>query len=1216
MGLGNMSSCLPLLVILCCGMFQDILSQNHKCQPGHRFEPSQNKCFDIDECENVAICGPRKSCWNTAGSYKCQCKQGYNAVNQDCEDIDECTSTLCAQEATCQNTDGSFKCICSTGFQSTEKAGSSGRRSCEDIDECKSSPCHKHATCVNTVGSYQCNCSTGFQALPATGNLTAGKVCKDIDECESSPCHQLATCNNTLGSYQCNCAVGYQASTATLNLTAGKVCEDIDECKSSPCHKHATCVNTVGSYQCNCSTGFQALPATGNLTAGKVCKDIDECKSSPCHKHATCINTVGSYQCNCSTGFQVLPATGNLTAGKVCEDIDECECSPCHQLATCNNTLGSYQCNCAVGYQASTATLNLTAGKVCEDIDECKSSPCHKHATCVNTVGSYQCNCSTGFQALPATGNLTAGKVCKDIDECKSSPCHKHATCVNTVGSYQCNCSTGFQALPATGNLTAGKVCKDIDECKSSPCHKHATCVNTVGSYQCNCSTGFQALPATGNLTAGKVCKDINECKSSPCHKHATCVNTVGSYQCNCSTGFQALPATGNLTAGKVCEDIDECESSPCHQLATCNNTLGSYQCNCAVGYQASTATLNLTAGKVCEDVHECQDKSACGVNMTCRNSFGSFYCTCKAGYHQNQGDTQLACTVDPLSCPVSEKQNSTLPQCNLNYSANTLQLNSAEDVLKLADCYHDKICQNFSGTKDTKDLTTFVNNVLNSLRLDSMDTIQRLKVVSATVDLLENMAMAIALKLPSSKTKTIETNSFVLKVKVPERNNANADQLVKLETQNNSFDISWRTIAGEDKTEFQAVSLIVFKDLESLLNQEIKGGRPSQNNVSLNSKVIAATISNKAVSSNLKEKFNLTLKLNQEKEVGKEPVCVYWSNTKKNSVWKSDGCERIDSNQTHVTCQCNHLTSFAILMAPVKIETDDWHLELITYIGLIISLFSLAASIIGFVNFKSIQNANTNLHKHLSITLFLAQFIFLIGMRIKQPVVCALIAGCLHYLFLAVFAWMFLDSLQLFIMSRKLTVTDYTRTHIIKRRYLYVSAYAVPAVIVIISAAIYPGGYGTETICWLKHELGFNWSFQGPVCFVILVNTVLLFATLYLLRRHFNSCNKEVSNLKETKSLTIKAAARMFVLGSTWIFGIFQVDKSTTVFSDLFTVINSLQGLFIFLIYCVFNRWVFNKLWRWLTSKQKSFTIGPSQVKMNTTETYKIFQAEAYKTQ
>ncbi|XP_059846831.1 adhesion G protein-coupled receptor E1-like [Hypanus sabinus] len=302
--------------------------------------------------------------------------------------------------------------------------------------------------------------------------------------------------------------------------------------------------------------------------------------------------------------------------------------------------------------------------------------------------------------------------------------------------------------------------------------------------------------------------------------------------------------------------------------------------------------------------------------------------------------------------------------------------------------------------------------------------------------------------------------------------------------------------------------------------------------------------------------------------------------------------------------------------MAPVQTEIDDRHLEVITYIGLIISLLCLAASIAVFVNCKSIENANTSLHKHLSITLFLAQFIFLIGMWIKQPVVCALVAGCLHYLFLVVFVWMFLDSLQLFVMSSHLTVTNYTRTHIIKPRYLYVSAYAVPAVIVIISAAVNPGGYGTETACWLKHKLGFNWSFQGPVCFMILVNTVLLFSTVYLLRRHFNSRNKEVSKLKETKTLTIKAAARMFVLGTTWIFGIFHVDQSTAVFSHLFTVINSLQGLFVFLIYCVFDRRVVDELWKWLISKRKSIPNMSTEVEMSVTEAYKVRQPDSFMTQ
>ncbi|XP_059846829.1 adhesion G protein-coupled receptor E1-like [Hypanus sabinus] len=676
-----------------------------------------------------------------------------------------------------------------------------------------------------------------------------------------------------------------------------------------------------------------------------------------------------------------------------------------------------------------------------------------------------------------------------------------------------------------------------------------------------------------------------------------------------CKSGF-SFESSG-------CVDVSESTSSSCRSHNQSASAVGSYWCQCKKGYNASRTCSGDRLMRRCEDVDECQDKNPCGVNTTCHNTAGSFYCVCNAGYHQKQGDAHPPCKVDPRSCPVSEDQQSL--NCSLVYAASSQQLNSAEDVLNLTKCYSAKVCQNFSENKDGKDITTFVNSVLNTSRLESMKTTQRLEVAKAAVDLLENMAMAIALQLSSSKAETIETDSFVLKIQVPGEKQMSTDPSVKLEAKNNSLEIYWRTIAGENYTEFQAVSLIVFNDLESLLNQEIKGGRPSQNNVSLNSKVISATISNKVASSNLTEKFNLTLKLNQkhEKEDSKEPKCVYWNNTEGNNYWSFDGCELIDSNETHVTCQCNHLTSFAVLMSPVKMPPDDWHLEVITYIGLIISLFCLAASIAIFVNCKSIQNANTNLHKHLSITLFLAQFIFLIGIQIKKQVVCALIAGCLHYLFLAVFVWMFLDSLQLFIMSRHLTVTNYTRRHIIRRRYLYVSAYAVPAVIVIISAAINPGGYGTRRHCWLKHESGFNWSFQGPVCFVILVNSSLLIWTLYLLRRHFDSRNKEVSKLKETKTLTIKAAARIFVLGCTWIFGIFNVDESTMVFGHLFTVFASLQGLFIFLIYCVFNRLVVTELRKWLTSKHKSYTTESVQSDVNTVEvnTIEVNVIGTYKT-
>ncbi|KAG8521284.1 Adhesion G protein-coupled receptor E2 [Galemys pyrenaicus] len=54
---------------------------------------------------------------------------------------------------------------------------------------------------------------------------------------------------------------------------------------------------------------------------------------------------------------------------------------------------------------------------------------------------------------------------------------------------------------------------------------------------------------------------------------------------------------------------------------------------------------------------------------------------------------------------------------------------------------------------------------------------------------------------------------------------------------------------------------------------------------------------------------------------------------------------------------------------------------------------------------------------------------------------------------------------------------------------------------------------------------------------------------------------------------LTFKATAQLFILGCTWLLGVLQVGPGAKVMAYLFTVINSLQGVFIFLVYCLLNQ-------------------------------------------
>ncbi|KAG6921029.1 adhesion G protein-coupled receptor E4, partial [Chelydra serpentina] len=99
-----------------------------------------------------------------------------------------------------------------------------------------------------------------------------------------------------------------------------------------------------------------------------------------------------------------------------------------------------------------------------------------------------------------------------------------------------------------------------------------------------------------------------------------------------------------------------------------------------------------------------------------------------------------------------------------------------------------------------------------------------------------------------------------------------------------------------------------------------------------------------------------------------------------------------------------------------------------------------------------------------------------------------AVIAGLLHYLFLACFTWMFLEGLHLFLTVRNLQVVNYTSASRFKKRFMYPFGYGFPALVVAISAAVNPDGYGTSEHCWLSLERGFRWSFLGPVCAIILV--------------------------------------------------------------------------------------------------------------------------------
>ncbi|XP_070482713.1 LOW QUALITY PROTEIN: adhesion G protein-coupled receptor E3-like [Equus przewalskii] len=199
--------------------------------------------------------------------------------------------------------------------------------------------------------------------------------------------------------------------------------------------------------------------------------------------------------------------------------------------------------------------------------------------------------------------------------------------------------------------------------------------------------------------------------------------------------------------------------------------------------------------------------------------------------------------------------------------------------------------------------------------------------------------------------------------------------------------------------------------------------------------------------------------------------------------------------------------------------QEEDPMLDVITHVGLSLSLLCLLLAALTFLLCRAIQNTSTSLHLQLSLCLFLAYLPSSTAIdRTEITVLCAIIAGALHYLYLASFTWMLLEGLHLFLTARNLTVVNYSSVSRFMKKLMFPVGYGVLAVIVVISAASRPRLYGTSTRCWLRSESGFIWGFLGPVCAIFSVNLAFFLMTLWILKSRLSPLNSDVSTLQNTR--------------------------------------------------------------------------------------------------
>ncbi|KAG8555292.1 hypothetical protein GDO81_017657 [Engystomops pustulosus] len=484
--------------------------------------------------------------------------------------------------------------------------------------------------------------------------------------------------------------------------------------------------------------------------------------------------------------------------------------------------------------------------------------------------------------------------------------------------------------------------------------------------------------------------------------------------------------------------------------------------------------------------------------------------------------------------------------------------------------------------------LKAIVDTVDNLLRYDAleswrdMNSSEQAHAATMLLDTLEEGAFVLADNLADPTRVTMPTNNIVLEVAV--LNTEGQVQELRFPQGNNEdnlIQLSANTVKQNSRNGLTKLVFIKYKSLGQFLSTEnatIKLGSDldgrNSTRVAVNSDVIAASINKESSRVYLTDPVYFTLK-HIDPHNYFNANCSFWNYSERTMMgyWSTQGCRLIETNLTHTTCACSHLTNFAILMAHREIVyTDSRHgqfLDVITRMGIVISLVCLAICIFTFCFFRGLQSDRNTIHKNLCINLFIAESLFLISIdKTSNVIACAILAGFLHYFFLVAFAWMCLEGVQLYLMLVEVFESEYSR-----KKYYYVVGYLFPAIVVGVSAAIDYKSYGTEKACWLRVDNNFIWSFIGPVAFIILLNLVFLVITLCKMVKHSNTLKPDSSRLENIKSWVLGAFALMCLLGVTWSFGLFLINEETVVMTYLFTVFNAFQGVFIFIFHCALQK-------------------------------------------
>ena len=239
-----------------------------------------------------------------------------------------------------------------------------------------------------------------------------------------------------------------------------------------------------------------------------------------------------------------------------------------------------------------------------------------------------------------------------------------------------------------------------------------------------------------------------------------------------------------------------------------------------------------------------------------------------------------------------------------------------------------------------------------------------------------------------------------------------------------------------------------------------------------------------------------------------------------------------------------------------------------------ILSLTCLFLVILTYLLFPELRNLPGKNVLSLSISLFMLQLLWLIPDMLYPSTLCHIIAVIKHYLFLVSFVVMATiswDTCSAF-SGRRVRNDLSTKNRENKKFYKYsVIAWGLPAMFVVTCAVVDQKGiyavYVNELLCWFDNIQAQEYLFVLPVGLLLLFN--LLFFTLTVFRiQRVRLTTRIIRSDQDNKRMFWIYLKLSTLMGFCWLFGFIYLLVESPVFSYLFVIFASLQGVYIALAF------------------------------------------------